>query len=687
MRPSVLQKLEFFFFDVAVARLNPPPVKEKILVVLATERSMLALQQWPWPRSTHAQLLGQLGLSKLVVLDILFSERSSPADDALLVAVVARMGNVLLASHLAPGADGRFSSLVPPYRELFEASAGIGISNLLPEQDGIYRNSVPFREVQKEIIPSLPFAALTALQAQPPQLWQDEKTGIYSITLSSRTLKLDDHRQHNVVHPRVEFPCYEYIDVLNGAVPPSVFRDAVVVVGVAATGAEDYFSVGLGRVLPGTLYNAHAIWSLLHGEIPLRCSRWVDAVLGGCAVLVSIAIGFWGGIRRGLVLFFCVVMGYCLVVASLLFLWLLWIPVVSPILTASLAYFIAVYLKLNNLFGEWEIRELPIDSLLLLSERAPEPEMEEVDFPFYLRASWGRIESKTGIALISVRATERDHSVLECLLRMPGEPSADRLSILTNCVPHSMHPHRTLIPLHTAEDVEREFVVLGWRGRKGLDTIRSVAAVVLSTSVYFRAIEENRAKKELFFNVIQAMVGAIDAKDALTAGHSERVARLGRQLATKMGLPPHVVEDVYIAGILHDVGKIGIPDAVLNKPGRLSYDEMHIMSGHPLIGAVLMEPIGLPESVLMGILEHHERPDGMGYPNRIKGEEGNLVGKILKVVDVFDALTSKRQYKEPWSEREAYQFLEKGSGTEFDLSIVQTLLDQPFEEERPPRSR
>jgi putative nucleotidyltransferase with HDIG domain len=176
------------------------------------------------------------------------------------------------------------------------------------------------------------------------------------------------------------------------------------------------------------------------------------------------------------------------------------------------------------------------------------------------------------------------------------------------------------------------------------------------------------------------MVGAIDAKDSFTAGHSERVASLAGELASKMGLSPKEIEEVHIAGILHDVGKIAIPDVILNKSERLTDDEMFVMRSHPLVGAVLMEPISLPEEIMRGILEHHERPDGKGYPNGTSGEDRSLTGQILKVADVFDALTSRRQYKEPWTAQKAYEVLLAGRGTEFDEVIVDALTKSPFKE-------
>lgn len=177
---------------------------------------------------------------------------------------------------------------------------------------------------------------------------------------------------------------------------------------------------------------------------------------------------------------------------------------------------------------------------------------------------------------------------------------------------------------------------------------------------------------------VRLILGAVGAKDPSTANHSERVAILARELATRLELPKTLIKEVYLAGLLHDVGKLGIPDSVLGKPGALDEEEFDLIRRHPCTGEMLLRCIDLPINVVRGILEHHERPDGRGYPYSLTAPELSITGRILKVADVFDALCSERPYKPAISQDEAYRILAAGAGSEFDPIMVAALLRHPF---------
>jgi putative nucleotidyltransferase with HDIG domain len=185
-----------------------------------------------------------------------------------------------------------------------------------------------------------------------------------------------------------------------------------------------------------------------------------------------------------------------------------------------------------------------------------------------------------------------------------------------------------------------------------------------------------QAKNEVFFSVIKTMVNAIDAKDPTTGGHSLRVAALAKELALALGLNETDANNIYLGGLLHDVGKIGIPDAVLGKAGKLDAQEWNLMRRHPTIGLELMREVDLPREIFKGIMEHHERLDGGGYPHGLSAP--SRTGKILKIVDVYDALMSRRQYKDAVPTDEVYDLLVRGAGTEFDAEILKVFLKLHF---------
>ena len=151
--------------------------------------------------------------------------------------------------------------------------------------------------------------------------------------------------------------------------------------------------------------------------------------------------------------------------------------------------------------------------------------------------------------------------------------------------------------------------------------------------------------KHLLAGLLQSLTTIIDAKDPYTAGHSERVARIATLVAKQMGLPPEQMGDVYLAGLLHDVGKIGVRDDVLQKPGKLTREEYEEMQQHPLIGDRIVASIKPFDRLRAAVRHHHERWDGGGYPDKLAKEEIPLIARILCLADACDAMMSARRYR------------------------------------------
>jgi HD-GYP domain-containing protein (c-di-GMP phosphodiesterase class II) len=179
---------------------------------------------------------------------------------------------------------------------------------------------------------------------------------------------------------------------------------------------------------------------------------------------------------------------------------------------------------------------------------------------------------------------------------------------------------------------------------------------------------------DLLLGVVQALTTAIDAKDPYTEGHSQRVSDFALAIARELDIPDETLNHLRIAGLLHDVGKIGIPDVVLKKPGRLDAAEMAEMKKHPMIGEKIMKPVHTLQNELPAIAEHHERVDGTGYPKGLSGEHISLIGRIVAVADVFDALTSDRPYRQGQSADATFRDLQAGIGTHFDANCVHALI-------------
>ncbi|MBL9150195.1 MAG: HD domain-containing protein [Phycisphaerae bacterium] len=196
-------------------------------------------------------------------------------------------------------------------------------------------------------------------------------------------------------------------------------------------------------------------------------------------------------------------------------------------------------------------------------------------------------------------------------------------------------------------------------------------------------VENARLYRDLdrmFMGTLEAIVNAIDAKDPYTRGHSQRVAILSRDLARAIGVPEPTLRNVHIAGLIHDVGKIGVPEAVLRKTGKLTDEEFGQIRLHPEIGWRILRDIPQFSEMLDGVLSHHERWDGRGYPNRLSGESIPLVARIIALADAFDAMSSNRTYRSRRPRAVVLEEIRKCSGEQFDPTLVEPFLRLDFTE-------
>jgi len=180
--------------------------------------------------------------------------------------------------------------------------------------------------------------------------------------------------------------------------------------------------------------------------------------------------------------------------------------------------------------------------------------------------------------------------------------------------------------------------------------------------------------KEILVQTVTALSEAVDAKDRYTSGHSKRVAGYARMIAEKMGKSKEEQEEIYQAGLLHDVGKIRIPEEIINKPGKLSDEEFNIMRIHPVTGYNILSSISSHNSIAIGARYHHERYDGKGYPNGLAGGNIPEIARILGVADSYDAMASNRSYRNALPQEVIRSEIEKGKGTQFDPEIANIML-------------
>lgn len=174
--------------------------------------------------------------------------------------------------------------------------------------------------------------------------------------------------------------------------------------------------------------------------------------------------------------------------------------------------------------------------------------------------------------------------------------------------------------------------------------------------------------------IMEALAGTIDAKDTYTNGHSVRVAEYSREMMRRMGGTEQEQEDVYRIGLLHDIGKIGIPDVIISKASGLTEEEYGLIKSHPVIGADILKNISEIPEIDVGARWHHEKYDGTGYPDGLKGKEIPMMARLIGVADAYDAMASKRSYRDVLPQETVRREIEEGRGTQFDPEFADIML-------------
>ena len=196
-------------------------------------------------------------------------------------------------------------------------------------------------------------------------------------------------------------------------------------------------------------------------------------------------------------------------------------------------------------------------------------------------------------------------------------------------------------------------------------------AVAIEQSMLFSKVRSYAKEVELSYDsTLKAMMAALDAKDEVTEGHCERVAKITTHLARQMGVSEPMIVDMERGALLHDVGKIGVPDAVLKKPAALNDMEWEAMRKHPLLAGMMVSKVGFLEGATPILLYHHERFDGGGYPFGLESDKIPLEARIFSVIDAYDAMTSERPYRDAMTHEQAMAEVAAGSGTQFDPAVV-----------------
>ncbi len=668
------EKLERQVFDWHVLRQDFPAPEFDIVLVLAGEDTLSWFGEWPWPRRYHAKLLGRLGYARAILLDILFPQKSTPEDDDALVEVVGVLGNVVLPMHLDSGPPGDPPRIITPFRELVQTSAGIGFTDVERDIDALTRFAMPVMQIGELMVPSFPLAAIPVISEDTLQLQQTENDA-YLLSLGSRDLPIDSQGRLWIHFSKQPYETYEYYEVMSGEISPETFRDKIVVVGVAASGVEDLHTIPClngSRVITGTQLNAEILRTVLSGKAAERFSPLSDGII--TAILACFGAFFAVSTRpiRGLV----GMVGICLVYAGLnhyIFTQTLqWPALVVPTMGIVSTFFVVFFVRFRWIHRDWEVKTLSIFSVYDLARKG---DASFEDFEAYIKSVWPQVEKNTGVKLLSSRITIQD-AMGERATGFESGSVAPGENIIMLEDGNKKPRNKMLIPIPRKDfGDDTEYALLGWSGRLSRELIQTLAAMVLSSSWFFSLLVESQERKKLLLDTIHAIFTAVDAKDPITGGHSNRVSEITLEILQHLNLDPKTVEDIHLGSLIHDIGKIGIPDSVLTKKGKLTQEEYVIIRDHPVIGKRIVDSVRLPENTLRTLHEHHERFDGKGYPVGLEGDRISLAARIVAVADVFDALTNDRPYRKGLPVREVCDFLYERAGKDFDPAVVKAILE------------
>lgn len=266
-----------------------------------------------------------------------------------------------------------------------------------------------------------------------------------------------------------------------------------------------------------------------------------------------------------------------------------------------------------------------------------------------------------GLARLCTRCDRRDWSRPFVKNRMAGTPLEREIPDLRNFVLCSIGDPGQQFGWLVHCNAPREF------GSVQASLLQSIARIL---GTHLRNRELFQQNEDLYMSFVRSMVSTIDAKDAYTRGHSERVALVAKILAEQLGLPANEADDIHLSGLLHDIGKVGVDDRILRKESKLDDDEFEKIKKHPEIGCQILAGLANLERVLPGVRNHHESFDGTGYPDRLKGEEIPLMARILAVADSYDAMGSDRPYRAGMPLERIEAIFRENAGPQWDPRVI-----------------
>ncbi len=667
-------------FDASVrlaARSSAPALADlsDVTIVEIDPRSLRAFPEWPWSRTRYAELTSKLfsAGARVVAIDVDLSTPRDAEGDAAFSDAIRAGGPVVLAAlrqrQDMPGV-GALEIVNWPVSEFVDAGAHVGHVVVPIDSDGVVRRAYGAAELAGRRVESLPLAALRQLGAPAPR----------ALPESHRI----DFRRASPEVPRISFA-----DVIEDRFDRAAVAGRVVFVGATASEFQDLWTTPIGTARAGVWVQAIEYRSLAAaslGATPLAAASMPARF--ALFLLLAVAARLLSDARPApRILGFGALAGATLVVCACapIFAGVLISPAL-PLAVLATHYAAGLERVRRTLGIRLASRELSLATLHDLGESTAQAADE-----YGIEASLvllGRSVDAHAVALLRATPSGRlDGSRVDWrpngeLAAIDDEVAADVLQRRT-LRSFSSIPGRTgtrgraiYVPLLAGRVAVGVLVV---ESRSVLElseielrTVGTVASQLALTVRSLRLMEDLRATLDAS---VEAIASAVEARDGYTEMHCRRLALFSVSMARRLELPPEEIEAIRLGALLHDVGKIGIRDHILLKPGRFSPDEKTEMERHVEIGHRILRPIaGLAATTSACVRHHHEKWDGTGYPDGLAREAIPLGARIVAVVDVWDALSTARPYKPAFPQGKVRQILEKDRGVHFDPALVDLFL-------------
>ena len=665
---GVLEGIEVLTLDYRLRTFSggiPPPVA----FVAIDSDTIKQIGTWPIPRGFYGQVLQKVRNdgAQGILVDIDFSSTGpDPDEDRALVDAVRGTRNVFLPVHKAErrtqeGALIRSISL--PIARLMEASPGLGSITFEVDPDGAVRRIPAPIDFGDDIFHPMGIVGARILDPEVPLDYPDGAM----INLSHKNL--------------ASRPVVSFAKVLEGDFEPGIFRDRIVILGATAPELHDYWLTPMG-VVPGIYIQAALMETALNRSWHIKWGLWPSV---GAIFLVSIILAQFLG-RSGRLKGFLYTAGaiILLVITAALFAWgSRMIPVVPLIAVAILQYPFHVAIQAWGTETTLaQVRE-KTDAILKLSEleRAGASGREDIFAPLILLRQVLKLEK---ILLYRIEeAGDQSWKVESVLGEKPNDENIEWgiiRSVLESREILSTRDSRAgkarvYVPMMASKLKYGVLFVEGpWEILKDRENLRLLLSYSTQASYHFETWDLDQKVKFLYTNTIRAITRALDSRDHFTSAHSELSLEYVEKFGRACGLSRVQIEALHIGTLLHDIGKIGTPDSILNKKGKLTPSEFEVLKQHPKIGHEIIRDLPFPTDVKMVVLHHHEWFDGSGYPAGLKGKDIPFLARIFSVLDTYEALIGVRPYKDPMDPEKARSILRKESGTHFDPELLDIFL-------------